>query len=115
MPPLLFILLVNDVYADLNNTDGLGEINDVNISQNCFLLLLFVDDMVLFSKDPVKLQLLFDKLFVYSSEWDLKVNTEKTKICVFENRKTQSSQVWSYNVEPLEIMELVCYLGRKFH
>ena len=54
--------------------DGLGEVDGVSINQICFFLLLFVDDMVLFSKDPMELQSLLDKLYAYSTKWGLKVN-----------------------------------------
>ena len=46
--------------------DGLGEVDGVSI--------LFVDDIVLFSKDPMELQSLLDKLYAYSTKWGLKVN-----------------------------------------
>ena len=49
--------------------DGLGELDGVSIHQICFFLLLFADDMVLFSKDPMKLQSLLDKLYAYSTKW----------------------------------------------
>ena len=58
--------------------DGLGELDGVSINQICFFLLLFVDDMVLFSKDPMKLKSLLDKLYAYSTKqglnWGLKLN-----------------------------------------
>ena len=54
--------------------DGPGEVDGVSINQICFFLLLFVDDMVLFSKDPMELQPLLDKLYAYSTKWGLKVN-----------------------------------------
>ena len=34
----------------------------------------FADDMVLFSKDPMELQSLLDKLYAYSTKWGLKLN-----------------------------------------
>ena len=71
--------------------------------------------MVLFSKDPKELQTLLQKLHVYSTEWGLKVNTKKTKICVFENRKAAKNQEWCYNGEKLEVVDWFCYLGMKFH
>ena len=52
------------------------------------MLLLFEDDMVLFSRDPVELQLLLNKPYKYSTEWGLKVNTSKTKICAFQKRRS---------------------------
>ena len=54
--------------------DGLGELDGVSINQICFFLLLFADDMVLFSKDPMELQSLLDKLYAYSTKWGLKLN-----------------------------------------
>ena len=62
----------------------------------------FSDDIVLFSKDPMELQSLLDKLYAYSTEWGLKVNIRKTKVCVFENRRTQRNQRWLIHGEPLE-------------
>ena len=52
--------------------DGLGELDGVSINQICFFLLLFADDMVLISKDPMKS--LLDKLYAYSTKWGLKLN-----------------------------------------
>ena len=54
--------------------DGLGEVDGVSIHHICFFLLLFADDMVLFSKDPMELQSLLDTLYAYSTKWGLKVN-----------------------------------------
>ena len=102
LSPILFILFVNDIYSDLTVVDELGEVAGVSFNQICFFLLLFADDMVIFSKDPTELQTLLEKLHVYSSEWGLRVNIRKTKICVFENRRTQRNQTWSINGEPFE-------------
>ena len=52
----------------------------INIQRLCLMLLLF--------EDPVKLQLLLNKLYKYSTEWGHKVNTSKTKICVFLKRRS---------------------------
>ena len=81
LSPLLFIIFVYDIYSDLSGLDELGKVDGVKINQTCFFLLLFADDMVLFSKAPIELQALLDKRYAYSSEWSLKVNT-RTKICV---------------------------------
>ena len=35
--------------------------------------------MVLFSTDPAELQFLLNKLYTYSTEWGLKVNTLKNQ------------------------------------
>ena len=74
LSPLLFIIFVNDLYSDLKVAEGLGEVDGVSINQICFFLLLFADDMVLFSKDPMELRSLLDKLYAYSTKWCLKFN-----------------------------------------
>ena len=58
---------------------------------------VFADDMVLFSTDPVELQLLLNKLYKYSTEWGLKVNTSKTKMCAVQKRRSNIEFTWSYN------------------
>ena len=115
LSPLMFILFINDVYADLKNADNGGEITGISINHICFFLLLFADDMILFTKFPTELQTLLNKLQTYSTEWGLRVNTKKTKICIFENRRSQHNQLWYYDGEPLDIVDSFCYLGMKFH
>ena len=66
-------------------------VNGLTLTQICIILLLFADDMVIFSKDPEELQLLLNKLHRYSCEWGLKVNTAKTKILVFQKRRMNIS------------------------
>ena len=48
--------------------DRLGEVDGASINLICFFLLLLADDMVLFSKDPMELQSLLDKLYAYSTK-----------------------------------------------
>ena len=115
LSPLLFILFVNDVYPGLITADGNGNVAGVEINHLCFFLLLFADDMVLFSKDPIELQSLLDKLYSYSCEWGLKVNCRKTKVCVFENQKSEREHSWYINGDLLETVDSFCYLGMKFH
>ena len=70
---------------------------------------------MLFSKDPIELQSLLDKLYSYSCEWGLKVNCRKTKVCVFENQKSEREHSWYINGDLLETVDSFCYLGMKFH
>ena len=112
LTPSLFICFIND---DLKNTDNGGEIAGISFNHICFFLLLFADDMILFTKTLTELQTLREKLQKYSTEWGLRVNTNKTKICIFENRRSQQNQLWYYDGEPLEIVDSFCYLGIKFH
>ena len=67
--------------------------------------------MILFTK-TAELQTLLNRLQKYFTEWCLRVNTKKTKICIFENRGSQQNQIWSYN-ERLEIVDYFCFLSMK--
>ena len=68
--PILFLIFINDVTDD--------PVNKVSLS-------LFADDLKLYSSvnkcdDLLSLQCALDKLAVWSSEWQLNVNIEKTYI-----------------------------------
>ena len=65
---------------------------------------MFADDMVLFTTDKNSLQMLLN---------GLKINVEKSKICIFEKRKSIHNFVWAINNKELEIVENF-YLGVKF-
>ena len=71
--------------------------------------------MVLFSDNPDELQMLLNRLHRYSTYWGLKVNTTKTKICIFQKRRQAVARAWKYNNEELEIVDSFCYLGLKLH
>ena len=71
--------------------------------------------MVLFSNSPDELQTLLNRLLSYSSHWGLKVNTAKTKVCVFQKRCQNIFQVWKLNNGELEVVYSFCYLGLKLH
>ena len=52
LSPLLFILFINDVHADLIGSNEESVISGLNITQLCIILLLFADDMIIVSKEP---------------------------------------------------------------
>ena len=67
------------------------------IKQNCkshelrmlnLYLLMYTDDMVLFSESIHELQNIIDVVNLYSKEYDLYINLSKTKIVIFRNRGT---------------------------
>jgi hypothetical protein len=83
----------------------------VYVNQICIFLLLFADDIVLFSRTPDGLQYMLDKLYQYSCKWGMKVNINKTKVCVFQRRCQTTDYVWKYSGEILEVVSQFCYLG----
>jgi len=82
-PLILFLLFVNDI-SDSIDFNNLTE-NDMN--RLSIFLLLFADDLALFTTDKHSLQAPLDSIYLYSTRWELAINVAKTKICVFEKRK----------------------------
>ncbi|XP_053402477.1 uncharacterized protein LOC123564690 [Mercenaria mercenaria] len=76
---------------------------------------MFADDMVLFTTDQKSLQAQLDSLYIYSVKWGLKINIDKTKICIFRKRKQNIDFQWYINDAPVETVNSFCYLGMKFN
>ena len=72
---------------------------------------MYADDAVFFSKT---LQNMFYKLHDYSNEWGLKVNTDKTKIMIFEKGRKTDVHIYYNNIE-LEVVDSFKYLGIMFY
>ena len=100
LSPVLFILFINDILETLSNE------NDVTLAIDDFnlFMLLYADDAVLFSKSPETLQNMLNRLQAYSSVWGLKVNTDKTKILIFEKGRKTSIDFF-YDDTLLEVVD----------
>ena len=71
---------------------------------------MYADD-VIFSESVDELKKMLDTLYVYSTDWDLTVNVEKTKAAIFPNGgKIKSNEKWNLNGHPLEIKDKFVYL-----
>jgi len=77
-------------------------------------LILFVDDIVLFTADPANLQAQLDNNNRYSLNWGLKINVTKTKICVFEKRKQVHREEFFISNENVEYVDQYTCLGVLF-
>ena len=77
-------------------------------------MLLFADDIVLFTTNKFSLQSQLDNIYHYSCKWGLTINVNKTKLCVFETRKSQSNFQWYINDVAIEKVDNFCYLGINF-
>ena len=88
---MLFVLFVNNMYSYLKNEGETPSINAIDIEQICFFILMFADDMVLFSKSPDEIQTLLDKLYQYTIDWGLKINTVKTSVYITKEAPTGNS------------------------
>ena len=57
----------------------------MNVQILVYFLLMYADDLVLFSKIVNGLQQMLDCLFEYSQKCGMEVNIEKSKVMVFRN------------------------------
>ena len=73
--PILFIIFINDINASLDFSKMTK--NDLNYLS--LYMLLFADNIVLFTTDPYSLQSHLDAISNYSSARGLKINADKTK------------------------------------
>ena len=105
--PLLFSIFVNDLENNLQDVSLGTRIQDVVIQ-----LLLFADDMALFSETREGLQKGLDNLGNYCTKWGITVNTRKTKVVVFrKGGKLGRLDVWSYMGRNIEVVTFFKYLG----
>ena len=94
LSPMLFSMYVNDCEMQL--------ISDncpyINIQMLNIFLIMYADDMVLLAEKPEGLQKMINSLFNYTQNWNLTVNTNKTKIVVFRNGgKLRDNEKWYFN------------------
>jgi len=111
LSPLLFILFINDI------TDSLDfeNLTCQDIDTLSLHMLLFADDIALFTTDPYSLQAQLNCIDTYSRKWGLKINVKKTKVCIFQKKKTKHNYLWSLNNEIIEIVDKFTYLGIKLN
>ena len=76
-------------------------------------MLLYCGDALLFAKSPDCLQNMLNKLYEYSCIWDIKVNTNKTKVMRFEKGRKTDVNLY-YNDSLLEVVDNFKYLGAMF-
>ena len=74
LSPELFKIFIQDLTEQLKKLDGINApfLNDIKINH-----LLWADDLVLLTLDPISLQCLLDVLKSYVDAWELEVNIGK--------------------------------------
>ena len=109
LSPFLFAMCVNDLESHLYSADGGVTINDFKL-----MLLLYVDDLVIFAETPEALQLQIEKLYNYCQKWKLLIKTKKSKIVVFR-KGTRTSQERRFYCEIfIPVCLRIPYLGLVF-
>lgn len=90
--------------AFINSSSIPLEVKDFNL-----FLIMYADDMVIFSESISGLQNMLDTLYEYTSKWPLSVNTSKTKIVAFRNEgKVNANEKWFYDNKEIEIVDSFC-------
>ena len=111
LSPFLFSMFLNDLNDNLKAIDDVG----VKLDEWLMTLLLFADDMVIFSETRAGLQKGLDLLEQYCLNWGLVVNVNKTKCVAFRNGgRLVLLDKWTYHGEELETVNQYKYLGFVF-
>ena len=108
LSPFLFSMYLNDLDTFLKNSEDVG----VQLDHFLLTIIMFADDMVLFSTSRQGLQNALNALSKYCSLWGMTVNTSKTKCVAFKNGgKIAKADQWTYENTPLETVNKFKYLG----
>ena len=126
LSPLLFAIFLNDLESKLKNdgVPGLDFLNsliikhlstdDVEIWLRLFLL-LYADDTIILAESAADLQKSLNSLKDYCNEWNLSVNTSKTKVVVFSRGKIRNKPVFYFGDNIVSVCDDYTYLGVVFN
>jgi hypothetical protein len=104
LSPILFNLFLSDLPEFLKNSHA----SEINLEFLKISLLIYADDLVLFSKSAEGLQQSLDALSEYCKLWGLIVNPDKSKIMIFNKSKNFHFHI-DENI--IEIVKSFTYLG----
>lgn len=108
--PLIFSLLITEVADNVTKKGKHGFQFFPGLRE--FFLLLFADDICLFSTTPIGLQNQINNLAETSKLLGLKVNLNKTKVMVFrKGGHLSKAEKWFYEDTEIEIVNSYKYLG----
>ena len=109
--PFLFSMYLND----LENEFIQKGVEGVDIGMLKLFLLLYADDIVIFSNTMEGLQRGLDVLAQYCEKWKLTVNTDETKIMVFRKGGNLPRNLsFNFQGRNIEIVKKFVYLGITF-
>ena len=107
LSPLLFILFLNDLSSELD----MDVDTELIIEEFQKFVLLFADDTLLLAETLPDLQNLLNKLSSYCDNWNITVNTDKTKVLVFKRSSRPEDFDIFYGNERLDVVRNFIYLG----
>ena len=110
LSPILFNLFLSDLPDIFTH-----ECDPVSLGNRFVSCLMFADDLVILSETPAGLQSALSKLQKYTEDWNLTINTNKTKVIIFNKGGHKISKFkFLVNSEELEMVQNYCYLGLIF-
>ena len=125
LSPLLFAIYLNDFESYVSeHFNGLNKLsNDVRqyLSEpdlEVFLrlyVLLYADDTIVMAETPEELQKALVAVHEYCALWKLTVNTTKTKIVIFSQRKVRRYPDFVFGTDTFDVVDDYVYLGVKLN
>ena len=97
LSPVLFNIFINDIGKKLS-LEYATVLHDIKICH-----LMYADDLVLLSTSEKCLQQNLDRVNEFCSNWDLKVNTDKSKVMVFSKTGCLSKDKFQFVIGGEEI------------
>ena len=107
--PNLFKIFINDMFENTSENEA-PTLKNVNIK-----FLLYADDVVVLANSPENLQKYMDEVETYTKRWGLTVNTNKTKVVIFNSKGKLINLKIMYGKTELESVMSYKYLGLHFH
>ena len=112
LSPMLFAIFLNDfefsISRNYNGLDFLArEINNLLSDEDVehflrLFTLLYADDTIVMAESAEQLQLALNAVHKYCYDWDLTVNTSKTKIIIFSRRKVTDFPAFLFGHDGIE-------------
>ena len=79
------------------------------------IIIMYADDTILLADSALNLQKGLNELKSYCNKWKLQINSDKTKIMIFANRKVKKENYnFKIGEDNLEIVDSFKYLGINF-
>ena len=107
LSPSLFNLYINDLPSLLEK----AQCDPVTLNTIKINTFMYVDDTLLLSKSKAGLEKALRLMEIYCQKWQLKINTDKTKIMIFNKRPKHID--FKFNGQALETVQCYNYLGLK--
>ena len=88
--------------------------DDVEVFLKLFLL-LYADDTIVLAESAEELNCALRAVYDYCQDWNLTVNSEKTKVVIFSRGKVQRYPEFKFGIYSLEVVDDYIYLGTTFN